>query len=651
MKKLCTLFVVFTFGLSYTIFAQAPMFKTGMLLDATKPKGIEVYDFDAMGFGETLPDSISLVEYAPYPSNQGNYSTCVGWAYGYCATSILYAQKYNIKNRTAITALAMCPFSIYNKIKDPYDATCSKGTYLHLAAAELQHHGTKRFHLNEIGCNESSSKDTVYRIFKVDNTYAIWDLYQGKDVEKSVKILNTKKALAAKDPVLIGFRATYSFCYDISSSDGFWRKDASNLFPVGGHAMCVVGYNDKKFGGAFLLQNSWGKEWGQDGYAWVSYDDYAEYTITAYVIELESATKTSALVPKVGCEYGDCLNKYSRYRFKNGDVYEGDVKDGRPHGNGIFQYKNGDVFTGAFKTGKKEGKGTYYFADGTTKAAYWQADTINEGADYLEYGYGTITNESSKFKGYYKGEKWIFGNYSKDYSSYASDYTGKFLDGKKDDFGIRTYPSYLYIGSYKDDANYGVYAFIGKKSKHIYIYNTETSGYKPLQNSVELASKVTSFSESTADSIATTNKKYCTYGDCENGYGKYTYPSGNTYEGFFMNGYRNGYGIYTLKAGGKICTYEGVYTANKRNGLGKITMAEGNVFIGEFSFNKKEGYGIYTTADGKVLAGIWEKNSYVEWEEDLGYGDADAQKSKDVQSKTDKKNKYTALPQSQFKLE
>jgi hypothetical protein len=43
----------------------------------------------------------------------------------------------------------------------------------------------------------------------------------------------------------------------------------------GGHAMCVIGYDDFKFGqeGGFQIMNSWGPDkWGKNGIAWVSYD-------------------------------------------------------------------------------------------------------------------------------------------------------------------------------------------------------------------------------------------------------------------------------------------------------------------------------------------------------------------------------------------
>jgi C1A family cysteine protease len=65
-----------------------------------------------------------------------------------------------------------------------------------------------------------------------------------------------------------------------SATDSYFYNGSSW---VGGHAVCVVGWNDnysktrfktKPAGnGAFIVRNSWGKNWGQGGYFYVSYYD------------------------------------------------------------------------------------------------------------------------------------------------------------------------------------------------------------------------------------------------------------------------------------------------------------------------------------------------------------------------------------------
>ena len=48
---------------------------------------------------------------------------------------------------------------------------------------------------------------------------------------------------------------------------------------LGGHAFCIVGYNDV----GFLVQNSWGPQWGHKGFATLPYDDWLESGYDAWV--------------------------------------------------------------------------------------------------------------------------------------------------------------------------------------------------------------------------------------------------------------------------------------------------------------------------------------------------------------------------------
>jgi C1A family cysteine protease len=46
---------------------------------------------------------------------------------------------------------------------------------------------------------------------------------------------------------------------------------------VGGHAICVVGYDDKKK--LFKFKNSWGKSWGKKGYGFLPYEYLAKHSM------------------------------------------------------------------------------------------------------------------------------------------------------------------------------------------------------------------------------------------------------------------------------------------------------------------------------------------------------------------------------------
>ena len=47
-------------------------------------------------------------------------------------------------------------------------------------------------------------------------------------------------------------------------------KVPHNERALGGHAVCAVGYNDEKR--HFIIRNSWGSEWGMEGYFEMPYD-------------------------------------------------------------------------------------------------------------------------------------------------------------------------------------------------------------------------------------------------------------------------------------------------------------------------------------------------------------------------------------------
>ena len=56
--------------------------------------------------------------------------------------------------------------------------------------------------------------------------------------------------------------------FEISSENEVY-DDASGE-SSGGHAICLIGYDDSKR--AFKFINSWGSDWGLNGYGWISYD-------------------------------------------------------------------------------------------------------------------------------------------------------------------------------------------------------------------------------------------------------------------------------------------------------------------------------------------------------------------------------------------
>ena len=80
----------------------------------------------------------------------------------------------------------------------------------------------------------------------------------------------TKSFLAAGFPSMFGFTV-----YNFGNAKGEFTFPGSNDAAQGGHAVVAIGYDDaRKIGsktGALKVRNSWGTDWGEDGYGWIPY--------------------------------------------------------------------------------------------------------------------------------------------------------------------------------------------------------------------------------------------------------------------------------------------------------------------------------------------------------------------------------------------
>ena len=88
--------------------------------------------------------------------------------------------------------------------------------------------------------------------------------YVNQPFDKMPSVEQLKSALVEHGPLAVTINTDY--CFSIYKSGVFNGQNNSSV----NHVLMLVGWDDEKE--AWLVKNSWGKNWGEDGYAWIKYD-------------------------------------------------------------------------------------------------------------------------------------------------------------------------------------------------------------------------------------------------------------------------------------------------------------------------------------------------------------------------------------------
>ncbi|MCX6191169.1 MAG: DUF4384 domain-containing protein [Flavobacteriia bacterium] len=223
----------------------------------------------------------SIKEYAPIPGDQGQYGTCAAWATTYCARTILESVAFEEKDKEKITKNAYSPGFVYRLASS--NANCS-GSFPTKCAEQMIEYGAPKFANHSELCPIDLSED-LFELAKENKIKAYAKLFENSDfyaVSDKEKVQRVKKSISEKYPVVISIFCPNSFR---DCKGELWQPtesvDSEINHQHGRHALCVVGYDDEKYGGAFEIQNSWGTKWSNNGYVWVSYSDFAKFTYQA----------------------------------------------------------------------------------------------------------------------------------------------------------------------------------------------------------------------------------------------------------------------------------------------------------------------------------------------------------------------------------
>ncbi len=219
--------------------------------------------------GEDLPSSVDLSQFMPPPGDQGDQNSCVGWAVAYAMKS--YQEQRELRwtffeGGGLKRERVFSPSYVWNQINNGMNV----GTLYPQALNLVAEHGAAPLSAMPYSRYDAQVPQAAHAAAK---RYRI-DTWRTVNAQAPMEV---KAQLAAGFPVMIGAEIDEGFAR--LRGDQMWRDRQGEV--KGGHAMVVVGYDDGRK--AFRLINSWGTEWGDGGYVWVTYDHFARVVREAYV--------------------------------------------------------------------------------------------------------------------------------------------------------------------------------------------------------------------------------------------------------------------------------------------------------------------------------------------------------------------------------
>lgn len=193
----------------------------------------------------TAPSKLDLRGYCTPVENQGNLPYCAAYSASSFAENILWRKRHYHEE--------IDPLPIYKYAKTIDGDPKGAGTFLECAMEGL------------------------FKYDYFDPKICKIKMFGGNPFNNANGIRDMKFAIHQYGVAMAGFNITSEWYSPNSDNTVTGRKDASGQ---GGHAVIVCGYDENRF----LIMNSWGKGYAEDGFVWVTYKAFEEQFIYASIM-------------------------------------------------------------------------------------------------------------------------------------------------------------------------------------------------------------------------------------------------------------------------------------------------------------------------------------------------------------------------------
>lgn len=211
--------------------------------------------------GVSSPGDVDLRSYC-LTANQGSLQSCVGNA---TAQSVYILNAVEGLPRVELSRLFV--YNLARNEEPSSDGTgtslrADQGTYIRLAFDVLSRFGICTEAIWPYAPEQVYSLPTILAMREATG-HKIHSYYRIKD-EDNDRLAQILTALRGNHPVVFGTEV----------DDAFEQLQAGQIAQVpkgptvGGHALCIVGYNQAK--DAFIVKNSWGSGWADSGFCYMS---------------------------------------------------------------------------------------------------------------------------------------------------------------------------------------------------------------------------------------------------------------------------------------------------------------------------------------------------------------------------------------------